>query len=136
MIERIKKLILAEDLTPASFADTIGIQRSSISHILNGRNNPSLDFVRKTLQQFPTVNPDWLILGKGEVYRSTENPVNKVVKERTIFDAPPVEAPEPPQEKKSEHIIIQDVKDVKPERFVDKVFIFYSDHTWDEFKKA
>lgn len=136
MIDRIKELILAEGLTPASFADTIGIQRSSISHILNGRNNPSLDFIMKTLQRFPNLNPDWLLLGDGEMVRSTERPVNKVVKERTIFDPPPVappatQKPEPVEPIKKEEVTIE-----MPERFVDKIIVFYSDHTWDEFLKG
>ncbi|MFO7617715.1 MAG: helix-turn-helix transcriptional regulator [Bacteroidales bacterium] len=136
MIDRIKELILAEGLTPASFADTIGIQRSSISHILNGRNNPSLDFIMKTLQRFPAVNPDWLLHGQGEMLRSAERTVNKVVKERTIFDLPPVA---PPVEPKVEPVkpIEKEVDRVeKRARFVDKVLIFYSDHTWDEFQKG
>lgn len=55
-------------MTPSQFADTIGIQRSGMSHILAGRNNPSLDFVLKVLASFPEISPSWLLQGKGEMY--------------------------------------------------------------------
>lgn len=53
-----------QQLSSAAFADTIGVQRSSISHILSGRNKPSLDFVLKTIHAFPSYSADWLLLGK------------------------------------------------------------------------
>jgi transcriptional regulator with XRE-family HTH domain len=52
------------NLTNASFADRINVQRSSISHIMAGRNKPSLDFIQKTLLSFPKVDALWLITGK------------------------------------------------------------------------
>lgn len=61
IIQRIKRLIEDSDLSSAAFADKLGVQRSSISHILSGRNKPSLDFVMKLLEAFPTVSPDWLL---------------------------------------------------------------------------
>ena len=64
LIERIRKVIDDSDLSSAAFADKIGVQRSSISHILSGRNRPSLDFILKVLHAFPTLHSDWLLLGK------------------------------------------------------------------------
>jgi transcriptional regulator with XRE-family HTH domain len=55
-------------LNPTQFADEIGVQRSSISHILSGRNNPSLDLVTKILNRFKDVDSNWLILGKGSLF--------------------------------------------------------------------
>lgn len=69
MKERIKQIMESEDMTPARFADTLEIGRAVISHILNGRNNPSLDIVMRILQHFPRINPDWLLYGAGNVYR-------------------------------------------------------------------
>ena len=66
--ERILKLLDTEQLSSSKFADIIGVQRSSVSHILTGRNKPSFDFVQKTLKAFPLLDADWLILGKGEMY--------------------------------------------------------------------
>jgi transcriptional regulator with XRE-family HTH domain len=68
MKERIILLIRAKNFTAAQFAEEIGVQKSGISHIISGRNNPSLDFVQKILQRFPEVNMDWLIMGKGPMF--------------------------------------------------------------------
>lgn len=52
-------------LSASAFADRIGVQRSSISHIISGRNKPSLDFVLKITQEFKDVDLYWLLNGKG-----------------------------------------------------------------------
>jgi len=62
---RLQKVIDYYNLSASSFADKIGVQRSSISHVLSGRNKPSLDFVMKILNEFPEVELYWLINGKG-----------------------------------------------------------------------
>lgn len=137
MVERIKEIILKEGLTSGSFADLIGVQRSSMSHILNGRNNPSLDFVIKTLQTLPKINPEWLLTGVGTMYRS-EAPFQPVptVRERSIFDSIPEPAAKPAQYVEAKPIEIQ-VDSVKNhEKYVDKILIFYSDRTYDEFFNA
>ena len=68
MQERIVLLMKSLGLNPTQFADEIGVQRSSISHILSGRNNPSLDLVTKILNRFKDVDSNWLILGKGSLF--------------------------------------------------------------------
>jgi len=77
MVTRILKLLKEENLTASQFADLIDVQRSSMSHILSGRNNPSLDFVHKTLKAFPSVNTDWLMSGVGEMYKNNISTSNK-----------------------------------------------------------
>ena len=67
--ERIAKIIASEGLTASAFADMIGIQRSNVSHILNGRNGPSLELLQKILNTFPQYNTEWLVMGRGEIYR-------------------------------------------------------------------
>ncbi len=64
--ERLERLLAHYELSASSFADAIGVQRSSISHLLSGRNRPSLDFVMKVIARFPEVNLYWLLNGKGE----------------------------------------------------------------------
>jgi transcriptional regulator with XRE-family HTH domain len=64
-------------LNPTQFADEIGVQRSSISHILSGRNNPSLDIVTKILNRFKEVDSNWLILGKGSLFSKSEEKISK-----------------------------------------------------------
>ena len=63
--KRLQKVIEFYGETASSFAEKIGVQRSSISHILSGRNKPSLEFVLKVLSSFPEVELYWLLNGKG-----------------------------------------------------------------------
>lgn len=65
MKDRIAHIIRAKNLTAAEFAMRLGIQPSNVSHLLAGRNNPSLDFVKKLKETFPEYNLDWIVLGKG-----------------------------------------------------------------------
>ena len=69
MRDRILKIMEREGLTPSKFAESIGIQRSAMSHIISGRNNPSLDVLLKILERFTYVDSDWLLFGKGEMIR-------------------------------------------------------------------
>ena len=70
MVERINLLLKAKNITARQFAEEIGIQPSGMSHIMSGRNNPSLDFVMKVIKRWPEVNITWLMLGQGEMYAS------------------------------------------------------------------
>jgi len=76
MKDRINLLIKAKNMTAAQFADEIGVQKSSISHIISGRNNASLDFIQKILLCYPEVSMDWLMFGKGPIFKSPETGVN------------------------------------------------------------
>jgi len=67
MIDRVQKVIQQKKLSASGFADLIGVPRSTISHILSGRNNPSLEFLQKVLDAFPDVQTEWLIRGKGNM---------------------------------------------------------------------
>ena len=71
MRDKLLLLMKNEGLTSSRLAELLGIQPSSISHILGGRNKPSFDFVQKILRRFPNINPDWLLIDKGEMYRTT-----------------------------------------------------------------
>ena len=76
MKDRINLLIKAKNLTAAQFADEIGVQKSSISHIISGRNNASLDFIQKILLCYPEVSMDWLMFGKGPIFKNPETGMN------------------------------------------------------------
>jgi transcriptional regulator with XRE-family HTH domain len=69
MEEKLKRLMRQEGINSTRLAEMLGIQASGISHIMNGRNKPSYDFLIKLLQRFPQINPDWLLLDKGPMYR-------------------------------------------------------------------
>ncbi len=79
--DRIEKIMQLEEMTAAVFATEIGIQGSTLSHILNGRNNPSLEVLKKILNRFRTISSDWLILGVGSMYRT-----EKQSQALTLFD--------------------------------------------------
>ena len=70
IVKRITQILEEQQLSSSAFADTIGVQRSSISHVLSGRNKPSLEFILKTVRAFPAYSTDWLLFGK-----ETETPV-------------------------------------------------------------
>ncbi len=93
MINRINLILQAKNITAKQFAEEIGIQPSGMSHILSGRNNPSLEFVNKVIRRYPEIDANWLLLGKGQMYASgaTESPA---ISEPTLF-APPAPSPAP-----------------------------------------
>jgi transcriptional regulator with XRE-family HTH domain len=72
MKDRLLKFLNKEELSSARFAETIGVQPSSVSHILSGRNKPGFDFITKILTSYPALNADWLIMGKGSMFKSDQ----------------------------------------------------------------
>ncbi|MCH2217217.1 MAG: helix-turn-helix domain-containing protein [Flavobacteriales bacterium] len=73
-INRLKEIIQHHQLSASQFADSIGVQRSSISHILSGRNKPSLDFILKVTNTYTDVDIYWLLNGKGSFPKSSSSP--------------------------------------------------------------
>jgi bacteriophage CI repressor helix-turn-helix domain len=69
---RITSLMENLGMKPADFAEKVGIQKSAVSHLTGARNNPSFEVIVRMLMAFPELNPDWLILGKGEMWRKVE----------------------------------------------------------------
>lgn len=138
MKDRIRKLLLNEGLTSGAFADEIGVQRSSLSHILNGRNNPSLDFVIKTKNRFHKLNLTWLLLGEGEMYLS-DNQVTVTEKKSVsstlnIFDNVSDESKTQPVPELIESLDITDVDDDSILPQVDQIVIFYSDKSFHTYR--
>ncbi len=88
MKDQIYKIMEAEGLSPAKFADEIGVQRSSISHIISGRNKPSYDFIIKILGRFSGINAEWLLTGKGSMIKSSGKADNTGAKQSSLFDQP------------------------------------------------
>lgn len=82
-IKRLEIILDYYSLNASSFADKIGVQRSSLSHLLSGRNKPSLDFILKILDVFPDVDLYWILNGKGTFPKNTdesENVLAEVIK--------------------------------------------------------
>ncbi|SHF29703.1 helix-turn-helix domain-containing protein [Dysgonomonas macrotermitis] len=85
MKDRIKLIMDSENMNPARFADTLEIGRAVVSHILNGRNNPSLDVITRILIKMPNINSEWLLTGIGPMYKDADMPeINKEEHKRTI----------------------------------------------------
>ncbi len=138
MRERIIKFLEVQGLSPARFADEIGVQRSSISHIISGRNNPSFDFIIKILTKYKFINAEWLMRGSGEMF-STEEPKVKIVTssekviQGEIFS------------QFKETLKLENKNTLRPEdligktevpntnKKIDKVILFYDDKTFTAF---
>ena len=89
MINRINLIMRAKNITAKQFAEEIGIQPSGMSHILGGRNNPSLEFAMKVLRRYPEIDANWLLLGRGAMYGG-DSAVQQPAAERQVVDEVPV----------------------------------------------
>lgn len=132
MIERILELMKNKNLTPSQFADEIGIQRSGISHLISGRNKPSLEFIMKVLKRFPDVKAEYLLYGVSEsaieIPEKSGNEKEIIPKvPATIFDQPEI------VENKPEPKIQRQVKRERTERKIERIVIFYDDKTFREY---
>lgn len=96
MTSKLNQILESEHLTATRLAEILEIQPSGISHILRNRNKPSYDFVVKLLRRFPRINPDWLLLDSGQMYRDDDPAASAAVDEKvspeasmgTLFDNP------------------------------------------------
>jgi len=127
LTEKIKQILIDKNITPSLFADEIGIQRSSMSHILAGRNKPSLDMVQKIVKRFPDLGISWILDDEPLPVMAPE-PAHEPVLESRKKVAP---APEPAQP-----IVTKEKPVVLPEKKIEKVLIFYSDGTFQEYKQG
>ena len=110
LVDRFKYLMKLNSLSASAFAEKIGVQPSSISHVLSGRNKPSLEFVQKVLMQFPKVSADWLLTGNTKIKENNiESP-----KEETIRHTPTSQS---------------------SEKRIKKIVLFYTDNTFEEIIK-
>ena len=71
MNRRLQQFLGAENISQSQFADSIGVARASVSHILAGRNKPGFDFILSMAKAYPALNVDWLITGKGRMYKTS-----------------------------------------------------------------
>ena len=122
IISRIQRVIDHYGLTVSAFADAIGVQRSSISHLLNGRNKPSLDFVMKLIATYPEVNLYWLLKGEGDFHQSANDvPVVLDKDKETLISKESKQAPLPPAERN------------ETGQNPIKIVVFYPDGTFQSF---
>ncbi len=118
-IKRLKEVIEHYNLSASLFADKIGVQRSSISHILSGRNKPSLDFILKVTNTFKEVDIYWLLNGKGSFPRAPITSDSTPTQQQTsIFE--------------QKEMISQNNSNSKK---IQRIVVFYNDGTFDEYIK-
>jgi transcriptional regulator with XRE-family HTH domain len=106
--ERIQLIIKANNQTASEFAETVGIKRSNLSHVLSGRNKPSLDFLSKIITAYPSVNASWLITGT-----TREGDFKAEEPKKAVHSSTPVD--------KEDSIVIE------------KIVVFYSNGSFSEY---
>jgi transcriptional regulator with XRE-family HTH domain len=137
MVERILALIKYLGLSHSQFADEIGVQRSAMSHLVSGRNNPSLEFILKVLKRFPEINTDWLLTGTGSM-ASSELPAHPVpIQAPELFNELPEASPvrdetEIPYEKPRPRKPSVTKKEPLGEKEIERIIVIYNDHTFRE----
>lgn len=142
MNTRLQQFLSAENISQSQFADTIGVARASVSHILAGRNKPGFDFIENMSRRFPALNLEWLITGKGKMYKQAPEQ-----KEMNIFDqtdlfsqeesvSAPIPAPVELKIEPSIEIKTTDNKKqtIKTQRNIVKIVVFYDDNTYQELR--
>ena len=135
-IARLQKIMNYYEINASTLADSLGVLRASISHLLSERNKPSLDFVLKITEKYPEIDLYWLLYGKGSFPKEEprEEPKEKLPPKKVTPIAPP-EIPfppiEPPQEKPIEKNV--PLKDI-PKKEVQKIIFFYKDNSFEIFE--
>ena len=134
MNTRLKQFLAAENISQAQFADNINVVRASVSHVLSGRNNPSYEFIRSVMIKYPLLNMEWLMFGKGRMYKDTsvqeeDRSENLLFADDGLFtekyEAPVhIDEPELPVIKEAETVITQ--------RKVSKIIVLFDDGTYQE----
>lgn len=139
-IKRLEILMDHFGMNASLFADKIGVQRSSISHLLSGRNKPSLDFILKILDIFPDVNLYWILNGKGNLLKD-EIDFSETLQTKTNADLTPILSQDSLKEdtsgKESEVILSRNKSTTLQNSTTDpeivKIVFFYKDGTFKDF---
>ncbi len=137
MKDRIKQFIDYKGISAGDLASELDVQRSNISHILNGRNKPGAAFIEKFLLVFPDLNARWLLTGEGNMVNSeTSRPEINPDNSTAVQAAPEITETAPPKTTKSHHLNNQpEVKQQSPHsKALDKVLLLHSDGTFVLYK--
>jgi len=150
MKDRIKKIMEESGLSASKFADKIGVPRSGLSHILSGRNKPSLDYVVKLLNAFPNLDPNWLIKGQEMPKGTIENMIQDAsadtmnsTKDINNSLASVNKKMEGQADKLVEQMVKENVdneaapsepnKSIKTNKKLERIVLFYSDGSFKEY---
>ena len=124
--KRLEKILRYYGLTATAFSEEIDFNRSTISHLLSGRNKPSLEFVMKVVKHFPEVEVYWLLNGKGSFPASEENKNTAHLETKTVTQ------PSIPEKFQPESIHSTDKKSGKQD--IERIIIFYKDGSFKEYR--
>lgn len=143
---RLQQFLKAMNISQSHFADTIGVARANVSHIIAGRNKPGFDFLLRMSKHYPSLNLEWLITGKGSMV--TTIGLFDQTEETTPVPAPtptpaPVQTPSPGASapSKSQSLLESNIPEQKPvvhqisnSRAISKIIVFYDDGSYQELK--
>lgn len=155
--DKIEKIMEKEQMNSLQFASEIGIQGSTLSHILNERNKPSLDVLKKILNRFRTISSDWLILDVGSMYRQekqSQAPTlfdsideNSSMSSSLEFKTPQIKPTQAANIQPKESFLFESPKQIEMEnspevkissnstnKSVAKIIVYYNDNTFQEFE--
>lgn len=145
MNTRIKQFMDHKGLTSSELADSIGVQRSNVTHVLHGRNKPSFQFIAKLLETYPEIDAKWLIMGEGDMLTTgTQRQANLFTEQK------------PSGQELQKEIIEKAIIEPKPEKnitqssqpfdmpifnntankSIDRIVIFYTDQTFKQYTPA
>lgn len=153
MNKRLEQFLAAENMSQTQFAETINVARASVSHLLAGRNNPGYDFMKSVMQKFPNLNMEWLILGKGKMYKDQLPQEQQLPPMGSLFpgeakDEPgkteQESSPAPVQEKEKDNIVptaktgaAYNQPEIRvKQRVVSKIIVFFDDGSFQELAKT
>lgn len=138
MNKRLQQFLSAENISQSSFAESIGVARASVSHILSGRNKPGFDFIENMARVYPTLNMEWLITGKGRMYKHNDDLLfpdftQQVAENPELTVRPSItEATDEPEEGNTPAGIVLNSTDNQKD--IARITVFFSDGTFREFK--
>ena len=122
--ERIEALMKELNLSARQFATEIRVQPGTISNMMAGRNNPSLEVMKRIMERYPTLNPEWLIAGRGVMWRTEPG------KEPGLFDA---QAPDPKAQTARPAQKEEPQTPAAPPKQIKNIVVYYTDGTYEEF---
>lgn len=163
MNERLKQFLAAENISNTQFANTLGVAKASISHILNGRNKPGYDFIQSIIEHYPSLNIEWLLIGKGKMYKGLANekavpgtgtaPAASAGPEdepENLFTSQPDASPASPGESRisaaspslqlempstgTESASLNPAKQFDNQKHITRIIVFFDDNTFQEIR--
>lgn len=151
MNKRLEQFLVAENITQSQLADKLGVARAGVSHVLAGRNKPGYEFIFNLTTNFPDLNLEWLITGKGKMYKSLMNShqiqqtqLPAELPPQTLFEFDEETSPESnipvPMPTPSGNIevpeiqqqVVNVVQTPVKQRVVTKIVVFFDDNTFQE----